>query len=256
VTGVRYRGADGEGEMRAQLTVGADGRGSVVRRLGGFDSVDAAASIDVLWFRLTKPTGDAHPGFRTIITAGALLVLFDRGDHWQVGYVIRKGDRQQVRRAGLETLRESIRAAAPEFTESVEELREWRQISALTVKSSRVKRWHRPGLLLIGDAAHVMTPIGGVGINVAVQDAVVAANRLARPLHRHRVTRWHLASIQRWRIVPVMLVQGYQRLTQRRVAAPALNETFSQPAFVRIPFVRNAITRLLAIGPWRVRVRS
>jgi 2-polyprenyl-6-methoxyphenol hydroxylase-like FAD-dependent oxidoreductase len=203
------------------------------------------------------PPGDCHPSqlFRTLIQRGHMMVLFNRGDYWQAGYVIRKGSFGEVRAAGLETFRRSIETAAPEFTGHLDELSDWKKISALSVESSRVKRWHRLGLLLIGDAAHVMTPVGGVGINVAVQDAMVAANILVGPLQENRLAAKHLAAIQRRRLLPVAVIQAYQRIAQKRVVTPALSDDFAPPAFLKVPLIRNLPARLLGIGLWPEHVR-
>ncbi len=256
IKGARYRDGSGmQQEVRAPLTVGADGRGSAMRRLGGFALVKNTPPMDVLWFRLPRRPGDNQAGFRTLIQHGHMMVLFNRGDYWQAGYVIRKGNYRDVRSAGLEAFRRSIETAAPEFTGQLDELNDWKKIAALSVESSRVKRWHRPGLLLIGDAAHVMTPVGGVGINVAVQDAVVAANVLVGPLREHCLAAKHLAAIQRRRLLPVAVIQAYQRIAQKQVVTPALSDDFAPPAFLKVPLIRNLPARLLGIGLWRVHVR-
>jgi 2-polyprenyl-6-methoxyphenol hydroxylase-like FAD-dependent oxidoreductase len=256
VMGVRYRGASGElQEIRATLTVGADGRSSTVRRLGGFTLVKNAPPMDVLWFRLPKATGKDQAGFRTLIRLGHMMVLFNRGDYWQAGYVIRKGSYREVRAEGLDSFRRSVETAAPEFAGRLNGLNDWKSIAWLSVESSRVTRWHRPGLLLIGDAAHVMTPVGGVGISVAVQDAVVAANVLAGPLQEKRVLASHLAAVQRRRLLSVRVIQAYQRVAQKQIVTPALNAEFERPAFLKIPLVRRLPARLLGIGLWREHVR-
>ena len=256
IKGVRYRGGSGaQQEVRATLTVGADGRSSAMRRLGGFALVKKTPPMDVLWFRLPRRPGEDQPGFRTLIQRGHMMVLFNRGDYWQAGYVIRKGSYRDVRSAGLKAFRRSIEEAAPEFTGQLDELKDWKKIAALSVESSRVKRWHRPGLLLIGDAAHVMTPVGGVGIHVAVQDAVVAANVLVGPLQENHLAARHLAAIRRRRLLPVAVIQAYQRIAQEQVVTPALSDDFAPPAFLKVPLIRNLPARLLGIGLWRVHVR-
>lgn len=255
VVGVRYRSGWERREVRATLTVGADGRGSTTRRLGGFREIKMTPPMDVFWLRLPRRAGAEQPGMRTIMRSGHMMVLMDRGDHWQAAYVIRKGTHREVRASGLEAFKASIEEAAPEFAGRLGELDDWKKVSALSVRASRLKRWHRPGLLLIGDAAHVMTPAGGVGINVAVQDAVVAANVVARPLEEGRLRERHLASIRRRRALPVWLVQGYQRVGQRVIVSPALEDSFRQPAILKLPIIRKLPARLIGIGPWRVHVR-
>lgn len=188
VTGARYQSTNGWHEVRALLTVGADGRFSKVRQLAGFEPIKTSPPMDILWFHLPHLPGDAHSdrvmgGFGD----GRLLAVFDRIDYWQIGYVFPKGQYQQVRAAGLEAFRKSIVQIEPGFTQHVESLTDWHQCSLLSVESSRCPTWYKPGLLLIGDAAHVMSPVGGVGITYAVQDAVVATNVLADPLKNGRV---------------------------------------------------------------------
>src|SRR5215204_4619195 len=182
VRDVRYRGRDGWREVRATLTVGADGRFSKVRKLAGFDLVKISSPIDVLWFRIPRREGDPKEALATRVGSGLFLVFIDRFDYWQVGCTIVKGGYKEVRAAGLDRLRRSLARVAPEWADRFEELEEWKQIPVLSVEVSRLERWHKPGLLLIGDAAHVMSPVGGVGINYAIQDAVVASNVLGEKL--------------------------------------------------------------------------
>src|SRR5208337_5095546 len=180
----------GAHEVRALVTVGADGRFSPVRRLAGIEPVGTAPPMDVLWFRLPRLPEDpeAPGGAFGGVGKGHLVADLDRGDHWQVAYIILKGSYQEVRAAGIEGLRRHIVDIIPQLAKHVESLTDWQQASLLSVESSRCPCWCQPGLLLIGDAAHVMSPIGGVGINCAIQDAVVAANVLAKPLLAGRVT--------------------------------------------------------------------
>ncbi|GAC1455072.1 MAG: hypothetical protein PVSMB2_05840 [Ktedonobacteraceae bacterium] len=186
IRGVRYHGHDGWYEVRATLTVGADGRFSRLRRLAGFEPVKTSPPMDVLWFRLSRKESDSIESIGGRLGDGIILAIINRFDYWQIGYVIPKGNYQQIRTAGMEHLRQSIMKTVPEFADRVEELKEWKQISVLSVESNRLTRWYRPGLLLIGDAAHVMSPVGGVGINYAIQDAVVAAS-VHRPVVAHGV---------------------------------------------------------------------
>ena len=187
IRGVRYRSDGGRHKIRAALTVGAGGCGSLVRHLAGFRSVKTSPPMDVLWFRLPRYPADAATGSVTFrVQTGRLLIVFDRSDCWQVAYLLAKGTYRRLREAGLEALRTSVAELAPEFADRVEVLDDWKQVAVLSVESGFVKRWYRPGLLLIGDAAHIMSPLGGTGINLAIQDAVVAANVLAGPLGRSR----------------------------------------------------------------------
>jgi len=265
VRGVRYQTDDGAHEIRAALTIGADGRFSRVRHLAGVVPIGTSPPMDVLWFRLPHlptdpPTqGGAFGG----IGRGHMVLGLDRVDYWQAGYVILKGSYQEVRAQGIEGLRRGIVAIEPRLAKHVESLTDWRQVALLSVESSCCRRWWKPGLLLIGDAAHVMSPVGGVGINYAVQDAVVAANILTQPLLEGGVTLKHLRAIQRKRERPVRFIQFVQTQVQKRLIAAALNS--QQPmleipgyvrAFFRFPLVREIPARLIAFGPVRVHVEN
>lgn len=201
VRGVWYQTSETRAEVRALLTVGADGRHSRVRHLAGFEPVKNSPPMDVLWFKLPKLGADMDPGSGLMgsIRAGRILVVLDRFDHWQVGFVFPKGQYRQVKAIGMEAMRHAIVELEPRFAEHVETLRDWQQLTLLSVESSRCPRWYQPGLLLVGDAAHVMSPVGGVGINYAIQDAVVAANILSKPLLEGRLEEKHLAEVQRQR---------------------------------------------------------
>jgi 2-polyprenyl-6-methoxyphenol hydroxylase-like FAD-dependent oxidoreductase len=261
VRGVRYRGQDGWHEVRALLTVGADGRSSRVRRLAGFVPVKTSPPMDILWFRLPRVAADGE-GAMARFGRGHILVMLDRLDQWQVGYVILKGSFHELREAGLEALRRSIVEMAPELKDRVEHLKEWKQAAVLSVESSRVPRWYRPGLLLIGDAAHVMSPVGGVGINYAIQDAVAAANLLTGPLKRGQVTLNDLAAVERRRVWPTRIIQRLQTIIQRNVIAGGLdpNRPFRLPLAVRLmlrlPVLRNLPARLIAFGFWPVHLKK
>lgn len=263
IRGVRYRSIDGLHEVRATLTVGADGRFSKVRHLAGFEPIKTSPPMDILWFRLPHlpedPQDDAgrvRGGFAN----GRMLAVFDRFDYWQVGYVFPKGTYQDVRAAGLEALRNSIVAIEPSFAKHVIALTDWHQLSLLSVESSRCPRWYKPGLLLIGDAAHVMSPVGGVGINYAIQDATVASNMLASPLKAGHVEVSDLAKVQSDRELPTRIIQAAQSAVQKRIIA----NVFSSPnglriptllrLALRIPFVRDIPARLIAFGVHRAHV--
>jgi 2-polyprenyl-6-methoxyphenol hydroxylase-like FAD-dependent oxidoreductase len=261
ISGVRYRGSDGYYEVCAGLTVGADGRFSRVRKLAGFEPIKTSPPMDILWFRLSrKPDDPVQPLGR--FSENHIVITLNRYDYWQGGLVIPKGTYQEVRAAGLQQLRQSIAEVAPLFADRVDELQEWKQISVLSVESSRIPRWYRPGLLLIGDAAHVMSPIGGVGINYAIQDAVVSANILAGKLKYGIVELRDLAKVQRQREIPTRIIQAFQNLLQRQVLASALNAQ-KPPSFspllrllLRIPLARYIPTRLIALGVKQVHVRQ
>ena len=261
VRGVRYLRGEDMHELRAMLTVGTDGRFSRTRRLAGMEPIKTAPPMDVLWFRLPrKPEDLKDAGVLFRLGRGHFLILLDRSEEgdWQVGYVIPKGSYQQLRAAGLGALRQSIVELVPEFTNRVEYLKDWTQASVLSVESSRLPRWWQPGLLLIGDAAHVMSPVGAVGINYAIQDAVVAANVLAGPLQTGRLKVSDLAEVQRQREWPTRIIQKFQALMQQRIVVRGLDPSkpFRLPFFLRLPLLRDLLARLIAFGVRRVHVRN
>lgn len=224
VAGVRYRDTDNLWhEVRAPLTVAADGRHSKVRALAGLEQVKTSAPMDVVWLRLPKDLGDGLDEGTIYVGGGHLLVALDRGDRWQLGYVFLKGGFQGLRAEGLAALREHIGEMVPAFRARLAgHLTDWRQCTLLSVESGRLERWYRPGLLFIGDAAHTMSPVAGVGINYAVQDAVDAARLLAGPLKAGRVTEADLRAVQRRREWPVRVIQWVQGQLQRRIVAAGL----------------------------------
>jgi 2-polyprenyl-6-methoxyphenol hydroxylase-like FAD-dependent oxidoreductase len=261
VRGVRYHGKDGWREVRAPLTVGADGRGSRLRHLTGMEPVKTSPPMDVLWFRIPRREDDPA-GVLARFGGGHLVIMLDRLDEWQCGYVIFKGSYQKLRESGLEVLRKSFAETVPEFADRIEHLRDWKQVSMLSVESSRLKRWYLPGLLLIGDAAHVMSPVGGVGINYAIQDAVEAANVLTKPLRAGTLKTSDLKGVQRRRMWATRVIQRIQTTIQQRVIAGALqsNQAFQLPLVLRlllkVPGLRNLPAKILAFGVRRVRLRN
>lgn len=261
VCGVRYHEKDGWHEVRANLTIGADGRSSRLRHLTGMEPVATSPPMDVLWFRVPRKPTDPE-GILARFGRGHFVVMLDRLDEWQMGYVIFKGSYRKLRDAGIEALRKSLAETVPDFADRAEHLKDWKQVSILSVESSRLERWYMPGLLLIGDAAHVMSPVGGVGINYAIQDAVVAANVLTKPLLAGKVEIGNLKEVQRQRERPTRVIQGIQSLIQRRVIAGALqaNQTFRVPLMLRIilkiPFLRDIPAKILAFGVRRVRLKQ
>jgi 2-polyprenyl-6-methoxyphenol hydroxylase-like FAD-dependent oxidoreductase len=255
VVGVRAKGPDGTLTIRADLTVGCDGRHSTVREKAGFKSEDYGAPMDVLWFRLPRKGGDASDTFGHI-EAGRMMIMLDRGDYWQCAYVIPKGGIERVHAEGLEAFRQRVIDMSPFLADRAGELKSFDDIKLLTVTVDRLQQWWRPGLLCIGDSAHAMSPIGGVGINMAVQDAVAAANRLAEPLWQGRVTDADLHAIQERRTLPVRFTQWLQLTIQKRIISRVLGMESEQrpkpPLFFKLfnilPVLRRIPARLLGLG--------
>jgi 2-polyprenyl-6-methoxyphenol hydroxylase-like FAD-dependent oxidoreductase len=249
VCGVRYRAHDGWHEVRALLTVGADGRFSWIRKLAGLKARTYAQPMDILWFRLSRKPGDPE-GVMVRFARGHALICLDRGTLWQIGYIIGKGTYQQVRAAGLEALRQSIVEAAPEMAERTQELQDWKSISMLSVAADCLPRWYRPGLLLIGDAAHIMSPAGGNGINYAIMDAVATANILSEPLRRGQLSVADLARVQQRRQLPTRIIQAIVNRMQNRLLKAVLdpNTPFRLPLFLRLPLFSRLAPRVLGFG--------
>jgi 2-polyprenyl-6-methoxyphenol hydroxylase-like FAD-dependent oxidoreductase len=267
IQGVRYLANDGMHAVRASLTVGADGRFSKVRHLAGLRPVSTSAPMDILWLRLPHIAGDLPEAENRVLGgfgAGRVLVVFDRGEYWQVGFVFPKGHYQDLKAAGIDAFRRSIVEIEPSFAKHVNTIADWHQCSLLSVESSRCPRWYKPGLLLIGDAAHVMSPIGGVGINYAIQDAVEATNLLAAPLKSGKLQVSDLARLQRKREWPIKVIQSAQSAVQKRVLANVLQsqtpDAFKIPwgvrAFFATPVIRDIPARVLAFGVTRVRLHD
>jgi 2-polyprenyl-6-methoxyphenol hydroxylase-like FAD-dependent oxidoreductase len=253
VTGVRAHSPEGDIEIRADLVVAADGRHSTVRASGGFLVQDIGAPMDVLWFRISrKPTDPEQSGGR--FDAGSIFVQINRGDYWQCAYVIPKGSIEEVRRRGLDAFRAEIVRQAPFFADRPAEIASFDDVKLLTVGVDRLTRWHKPGLLCIGDAAHTMSPIGGVGINLAIQDAVAAGNLLAEPLRKGVVADANLAAVQARRELPVRIVQAIQVFIQNRVISVMLAKrgAVKAPSFLQllsiIPVLQQIPARVLGLG--------
>jgi|HubBroStandDraft_6_1064221.scaffolds.fasta_scaffold94174_2 2-polyprenyl-6-methoxyphenol hydroxylase-like FAD-dependent oxidoreductase len=246
IVGVRGNSPAGPLEVRATLVVGADGRNSVVRDCSGLPIEDLGAPTDVLWMRLSRHADD--PEVFVYADRGKALFLTDRGDYWQCGVPAPKAAIAEMQAKGIEAFRAAIVELAPFFEDRVEELRDWNDLKLLTVRVDRLRQWHRPGLVCIGDAAHAMSPVGGVGINLAIQDAVAAANILAGPLGEGAVSSEDLAKIQRRRSFPTRLTQSVQALIQKGIAGRGLGS--QKPT--RLPW----IVRLLERTTLPVRLRN
>jgi 2-polyprenyl-6-methoxyphenol hydroxylase-like FAD-dependent oxidoreductase len=261
IAGVRGQDPEGPFEVRAELTIAADGRHSVLRERAGLQVDEFGAPMDVLWMKLSKRPGDPSTVLGRI-NAGRVFVTLDRGGYWQCAYVIPKGGYDHVRRAGLAALREGIAAVAPLFADRTGELRDWDDVKLLTVLVNRLRRWHRPGLLCIGDAAHAMSPVGGVGINLAVQDAVAAANILAPRFALGGVSEKDLAAVQRRREFPTRMTQRMQLFMQERVIGRVLAGSgpprlpWPVRLMQRFPVLRRIPARLVGMGfrPEHVRI--
>jgi 2-polyprenyl-6-methoxyphenol hydroxylase-like FAD-dependent oxidoreductase len=261
ISGLQAKTPDGFIEIKAGLVVGADGRRSTVRELAGLEVEDFGAPMDVLWFRLAKRPDD---GLQTLgrMQAGVVFVTLDRGDYWQCAYVISKGGFDRLRAEGLEAFRAKLAALNPAFADRVGEITSWDDVKLLTVTVDRLKRWCRPGLICIGDAAHAMSPVGGVGINLAVQDAVAAANILWQPLRQRSVSVVDLAKVQQRREWPTKIMQRVQLFVQKRIISNVLamterpRPTFVVTLFNRFPFLRRFPARLIGMGFRPEHVRS
>jgi 2-polyprenyl-6-methoxyphenol hydroxylase-like FAD-dependent oxidoreductase len=267
VTGVRVAASSGPLEVHANLVVGADGRGSVVREKAGLRVEELGAPMDVLWLRLRRAHSDPEETAGRI-DPGHIFIMINRGHEWQLGFVIPKGTSETVRERGLPSFRQTITRLAPFLDDRVSELHDWNEVKLLTVRVDRVSQWYRAGLLCIGDAAHAMSPVGGVGINLAIQDAVAAANTLAAPLRDGRMTTSALRKVQRRRALATRLTQSFQLAIQNRVIRPALEENrapngmneFRPPMILRLvrrfAAIRRLNARLVGVGfrPEHVRI--
>jgi len=267
IAGARVTTSNGPFEVRANLVVGADGRSSLVREKAGLKVKEFGAPMDVLWLRLRRTPGDPEETAGRI-DVGHIFIMINRGDEWQLGFVIPKGMSEQVHERGMPAFRETIIKLAPFLRDRVSELRDWNEVKLLTVRVDRLSQWYRSGLLCIGDAAHAMSPVGGVGINLAIQDAVAAANALAAPLREGRVTDNDLRQVQRRRALPTRLTQSFQLAIQNRVIKRSLerrslaSETkkLAPPLMLRLvrrfPAIRCLNARLVGLGfrPEHVRI--
>jgi 2-polyprenyl-6-methoxyphenol hydroxylase-like FAD-dependent oxidoreductase len=254
VRGVRAKRKDGtEFEIAADLVVGTDGRHSTVRDRAGFEVENFGVPMDVIWTRVPKEPGDPEQALGNL-NDGKILIMIDRRSYWQCAFIIPKGSFESLKAQGLAAFRESLVRVAPIVAGRVDAIDDWSKVSLLEVRVDRLKQWHRPGVLCIGDAAHAMSPIGGVGINLAIQDAVAAANRLAQPLLAGGVTDHDLAAVQARRTFPTVVTQAFQVFVQDRAVEPVLRgEVVDRPPlifrlFEEFPLLRRLPARLIGIG--------
>ncbi|HZR57017.1 MAG TPA: FAD-dependent oxidoreductase [Terriglobales bacterium] len=254
IVGVRATTMDGVLEVRSNLIVGADGRHSIVRKRAGFEVIDRGAPIDVLWMRISRQPNDPNQALGRF-RAGKILVTIPRGDYWQCAFVIPKGGFDEIRQKGLPAFREEIASAAPSLRGRVGELKDWNDIKILSVAVDHLSQWSRTGLLCIGDAAHAMSPVGGVGINLAIQDAVAAANILAEPLRHGAIGDELLGKVQQRREYPMNIIQRFQVFAHKRFIRPALNaktQTGRLPLPLRLlqrfPLLRRIPARVIGLG--------
>jgi 2-polyprenyl-6-methoxyphenol hydroxylase-like FAD-dependent oxidoreductase len=253
IVGVRAVMPEGILNVRADLVVGADGRSSTVRARGGLEVVDLGAPIDVLWFRVSKQADDPPQAFG-FVSAGQFMVLIDRGDYWQCAYVIRKGSFEAQRARGLESFRKEVGRCAPFLAQRMSEIEKWDDAKLLAVKVDHLRKWHRAGLLCIGDSAHAMSPVGGVGINLAIQDAVATANLLAEKLRAGRIQEEDLRSVQLRREKPARLTQKVQifmhkHLLERIFDSPqAIPPPLPLLLFEKFPRLRSLPARMIGMG--------
>lgn len=255
--GVRYRCNDETMELRANLTVATDGRFSRLRKLSGLQAKSTAPPMDVCWLRLPRLPSDGFDSGGFFVDSGRMLVCLPRPDAWQLGYVFAKGSYAEVQEQGLAEFRRSLRALAAWLGDRVEQIQRWEDVHLLNIQSDCLERWYQPGLLLIGDAAHVMSPVGGVGINMAIADAVEAANKLADPkdplLAKGPVELADLAQIQKRRMLATRIVQRFQATVQDRMVKRALrDQPFDLPWFAKLllatPWLNTIPGRVMALG--------
>jgi 2-polyprenyl-6-methoxyphenol hydroxylase-like FAD-dependent oxidoreductase len=262
VTGLRADTADGPIEIRAGLTIGCDGRHSTVRQSAGLEVLEIGAPMDVLWFRAGKGENENESLFARLQT-GKMLVTFDRGDYWQCAYVIPKGQYDSIRARGLEAFRKDVIAMAPILGTGISDVSSWDDVKLLTVAINRLKQWARPGLLCIGDAAHAMSPVGGVGVNLAIQDAVAAANLLVPKLANGLPSESELDAVRARREFPVRMTQAMQVVVQNQLISKAIgpgDRPLRAPLFLRmitaIPWLQSIAARFVAVGVRPEHVRS
>jgi 2-polyprenyl-6-methoxyphenol hydroxylase-like FAD-dependent oxidoreductase len=262
IAGVRVKTSQGQMEVRADLTVGADGRHSIVREKAGLEVIDRGAPIDVLWMQISRHPSEPNQALGRF-KGGKILITIDRGDYWQCAIVIRKGGIEETRQRGLPALREEIASIVPFLRERVNELKDWNDIKLLSVAVDHLRHWSRAGLLCIGDAAHAMSPVGGVGINLAIQDAVATANVLAEPLSHGTVGDSLLRKVQQHREFPTRMTQGVQVFIHKHFISRALNNKdgvrelpLPLKIFQKLPMLRRIPARMVGLGVRPEHVRT
>ena len=263
VMGVKYTFEGDESSLDADLTIGADGRGSTARRLAKIELGKTSPPMDVIWFKLPIPAGpEMKEAVSGRIGSGTMIIIINRKEYLQVGYVIMKGGYKALREEGVEHFHNVIKEHAPELGDSVTTIKDWSEMAILSVVTGRVEQWYKDGLLLIGDAAHIMSPVGGVGINYAIQDAVAAVNQLADPIKQDRLSTTDLAGVQKRREPAVAFIQKFQSFVQQRIISDALksDKPFEPPLpmklISKIPFIRKRLARFLAYGTRHERVEG
>jgi 2-polyprenyl-6-methoxyphenol hydroxylase-like FAD-dependent oxidoreductase len=253
VAGVKARTPEGTLEVRAELVVAADGRSSTVRERSGLELIDLGAPIDVLWFRVTKKASDPPQAFG-FVGAGQFMVLINRDDYWQCAYVIRKGSFEDRQRRGLQAFQEEVARCAPFLADRTREIAHWNDVKLLNVKVNHLRKWYREGLLCIGDAAHAMSPVGGVGINLAIQDAVATANLLAPKLRDHKLSVEDLKAVQDRRERPAKMIQRVQIFLHKHLLERVFDseKTIAPPLLIRMtekfPRLRRIPARMIGMG--------
>lgn len=265
IVGLKVAGPSGTTELRADLVVAADGRGSILRERAGLKVHDLGAPMDVLWFHMPR-TADDPADVMGVFDAGRIVILINRGDYWQCALVIPKGSQEALRAQGLAAVQDALLGAAPFLGPRVRGLDDWDKLKLLVVKVDRLERWHRPGLLCIGDAAHAMSPVGGVGINLAIQDAVAGANLLWKPLREGGAADGDLAAVQTRRLWPTRVVQRMQVAVQTRIISSVLTAKrpgappLRAPAILRLlgrcPRLQRIPARIVGLGVRPEHIRS
>ncbi len=259
IVGVKFRSGKQQGEIYANVTIAADGRASKLRAASGLPYTKLAAPMDVLWLSLPRQAGEMikAKGLAGRIGKGAIVLIFERTQDWQIGVVVLKGSYRDIKRAGLASFTNLLRTMIPEFNTTLDALTDWRQVVPLSVEIGRLKEWAKPGLLIIGDAAHTMSPVGGIGINYAIQDAVATANVLYAPLQQNALTFPDLQRVQQQRELGTRIAQRFQAIAQRQIIGRFLNTDVVKPPLPakliqRIPVIRKLLARFIAYGAFPV----